>query len=325
MILILADAFDTHADVVEQHLKEAKVEYFRLNLDVESLQATLLHFDGRQWCIDQGSSRVYSQDIRCIWPRRLTVSLNLEQQTSSESSAFRLWRSEWNRSLYGLYANIRDKFWMNGIASSNLADNKYFQMTIARKAGFLLPNSISSNNKSELIDFAEKHKFVALKFMSQDIYRTEDGDFAGIYVNKLQCENLSEFGGREENPITLQAYIQKDYEVRYTFVDGIHFACKIESQKSERASIDWRRYDIPNTPHSVMNPPDKIKHKINKLMKELDLSYGALDFIVDKNGDWWYLEVNSAGQWLWIEDLASVPISATIARSLIDRANGDRK
>jgi D-alanine-D-alanine ligase-like ATP-grasp enzyme len=30
-------------------------------------------------------------------------------------------------------------------------------------------------------------------------------------------------------------------------------------------------------------------------MKLLKLSFGALDFIVDKDEDWWFLEVNTAG------------------------------
>ncbi|WP_156115420.1 MULTISPECIES: hypothetical protein [Xenorhabdus] len=51
-------------------------------------------------------------------------------------------------------------------------------------------------------------------------------------------------------------------------------------------------------------------------MSKLNLRYGALDFIVDENNDWWFLEVNSAGQWLWIEDLSGMDISGSIANWL---------
>ena len=316
MILILADAFDSHADAVAGHLRDRNGHFFRLNLDVPSLRASRIHFDGHDWRVEQGGCSVMSGQVSCVWPRRLTVSLDLDQQTGPEEASFRLWRSEWNRCLYGLYSRLRPAFWMNGIAQASLADNKYHQMEIAKRHGFRIPETISSNDRAELDKFAKKHAVVALKFMSQEIYRLPDNSFAGIYVNKIVADNLNEFSDYGENPITLQRYIEKDYEVRYTYVDGAHLVCKIESQKSERAAVDWRRYDIKNTPHSIIDPPGHIRERVSNFMNEMELSYGALDFIVDKEGEWWYLEVNSAGQWLWIEDLVGLPISATIAGAL---------
>lgn len=106
------------------------------------------------------------------------------------------------------------------------------------------------------------------------------------------------------------------YEVRYTVVGDKHFACAIESQESERAKIDWRRYDIPNTPHREIKICEVIKDNVSALKLEMNLQYGALDFIVDENDDWWFLEKNSAGQWLWIEDLTGINISGSIAKWL---------
>ena len=318
MILILADIFDTHADIVEGHLKDAGAALFRLNMDVHSLKNTKLLHSGGNWTIRQNDREFFGKDIQCVWPRRLTMSLTLEQQTDLETRSFRLWRSEWNRCLYGLYASLRDRYWMNPISTSSLADNKYYQFEIARSVGFDIPEIISSNNKSDLIAFAGESP-TAIKFMTQDIFKLDDGSFSGIYVNKINTQDLEYFQDYSENPITLQNYIEKDFEVRHTFVDGEHFCCKIESQKSSRAKIDWRRYDVAQTPHSVMSLPSHISEMVERLMTRLSLTYGAFDFIVDKTGDWWYLEVNSAGQWLWIEDLLDLPISESIARTLIKR------
>lgn len=167
MILILADAFDTHADVVEQRLKEIGARPFRFNLDVDALLKTAMRFDGESWHIEQAEVSAASREFRCVWPRRLTVSLTLEQQTEPETRSFRLWRSEWNRCLYGLYASLRPKFWMNPIANSALADNKYYQFAIAKSVGFNLPPMISSNVKADLVSFVEEHNEAAVKFMSK--------------------------------------------------------------------------------------------------------------------------------------------------------------
>ena len=51
-------------------------------------------------------------------------------------------------------------------------------------------------------------------------------------------------------------------------------------------------------------------------MHKLNLNYGALDFIVDENDKWHFLEVNPVGQYGWIEHLTGLPITAAILNYL---------
>lgn len=312
MILILTDQYDVHADIV---LSKVKYEFFRLNLDVDSLKKTKLTFLNSKWVIEQNGKSICSNDIRCVWPRRVTVQITLENQSDNDNG-FRLWRSEWNKSLFGFYNAISDANWLNSIRNATLADNKYYQAIIAEKVGFRYPEFVTSNNKEVLSDFLLSHPESVVKFMSQDMYSSDSGELLGLYVNKITENQLSKFADEDENPITIQCYINKLFEVRYTVVDGAHFACAIDSQSSLKAKIDWRRYDIPGTPHRRINIPDFIKNKVSLLMEYLNLKFGALDFIVDENNDWWFLEINSSGQWLWIEDLSGLDISGSIANWL---------
>jgi glutathione synthase/RimK-type ligase-like ATP-grasp enzyme len=52
-------------------------------------------------------------------------------------------------------------------------------------------------------------------------------------------------------------------------------------------------------------------------MKDLHLQYGAFDLIKSTDGYYYFLEVNSQGQWLWIEDLTGLKITQSIADWLI--------
>ena len=158
-------------------------------------------------------------------------------------------------------------------------------MQLAQEIGFKMPETVVSNDKKTLLDFVKVHGYALLKLMSQDIY-TKDKQFWGFYTNIIREEDLSSFGGTNENPIVLQKYIEKEYEVRYTVIGQEHLVCCIDSQKSEKAKYDWRRYDIPQTPHFAIQPPQDIKEKVNDLMERLQLEYGALDFIVSPNGEW---------------------------------------
>jgi len=51
-------------------------------------------------------------------------------------------------------------------------------------------------------------------------------------------------------------------------------------------------------------------------MEELGLKFGAFDFIVN-NGEYFFLEVNSNGQWGWLEKTLRLSISDAIIDFLL--------
>lgn len=316
MILLLTDAYDQHTDIVAAKLLSQGHYFFRLNLDTQSLQKTAITFDGNRWLISNNLGMISSGDIKCVWLRRPFVELTLQEQNQNDVN-FKIWKGEWNKTLLGFYTKIRSVPWLNPLKEAYRAENKYLQMEEAIKVGFQIPPTLITNEKHKILDFTEKYKKVVLKLMTQEFYQDSDGHYKGIYVNLLDIDNFDDFGDSSENPIVLQAYIPKSFEVRYTVVGLTHHVCRIESQKSEISNVDWRRYDIPNTPHVPIDPPLEIRKKVNQLMKNLELFYGALDFIVTPSNEWYFLEVNAIGQWLWIEDLTGLNISDSIVNWLV--------
>lgn len=315
MILILTDKFDKHADVVCEKLTLKELRYFRLDLDTDSLKRTYITFISGEWIINRDNHVVNSKSINSVWARRAFVELSLEE-TEINDAGFKIWRGEWNKTLLGFYYSIKHVKWLNPLAKSYQTENKYLQFEVARKIGFMTPSFIVSNKKNEILDFIKHKNEVVLKLMNQEFYQDSDGAFKGLYVNKISQSDIEDFKDNSENPIVLQAYINKLYEVRYTVVGNEHLVCKIDSQKSELANVDWRRYDIPNTPHYPMEPPVEIKDKVNIFMQSLDLKFGAMDFIVTPDNNWYFLEINTMGQWLWIEDLTGLKISDAIVNFL---------
>lgn len=314
MILIITDKFDVHADKICEKLTCNGEKFFRLNLDVESLQNTFVKYKDLSWLIVQGNQYLNLDDVTSIYPRRIFVELSLEERNNL-SNGLKIWKNEWNKFLIGIYQELKVKKWLNTLSSAYRAENKYLQVKLAKQVGLNIPEFIVSNDRDELLNFFQKHQDVVLKLMAQEFYY-ENNQVKGFYVNKIGYEELLSFQSSRENPIVLQRYIPKLFEVRYTVVNNNHYVCKIESQKSNIANIDWRRYDIPHTPHYPITPPVEIQQKVDKLMLELDLQYGALDFIVAPDNNWYFLEINSMGQWLWIEDLTGLMISDAIVEYL---------
>ncbi|MCK4442026.1 MAG: hypothetical protein KAU90_08455 [Sulfurovaceae bacterium] len=313
MIFIITDKEDKHANTVISKLPS--MSYFRFNLDIDSLKKTYITYQNNEWRLSQNGMSITSYEIDVIYPRTTFVKVSLED-SNIEKTDFKIWKGEWDQLLLGIYFTLRDKKWFIPLKDAYRAENKYLQYFIAKGVGFNLPKFLVSNNKTDLLHFSSEYKDVVIKFMNQEIYKDNKGKIKGIFVNKINQDTLLDFNEDSENPIVLQNYIEKKYEVRYIVVGNKHFVCKIESQKSEITKVDWRRYDIPNTPHYPIEAPEYIQNKVNKFMKNLNLTYGALDFIVTNDNQWYFLEINPMGQFLWIEDLTELQISEEIANWL---------
>lgn len=316
MILIISDKNDVHTQKVEQYLKENCATFIRFNIDVLSLQSTYVNFQRNEWHIKCPNGSFLSSEVTTIWNRRTYVELLLDELNNPDPG-FKIWKGEWNKTLLGIYSSLEKKKWLNFYRDSYYAENKYRQYELAKELDLRVPKFICSNDKSSLEEFFDDGKEKVIKFMNQDFYKMADNSYKGIYVNKLTKDDLKKFNLSKENPVIVQNYISKKYEVRYTVVGKYHFVCKIDSQLSKIANIDWRRYDLPNTPHSIIDPPPSIKKKITKFMEQLNLNYGAIDFVVSTDEEWYFLELNSMGQFLWIEDLTGLEISKSIGKWLI--------
>jgi glutathione synthase/RimK-type ligase-like ATP-grasp enzyme len=97
-------------------------------------------------------------------------------------------------------------------------------------------------------------------------------------------------------------------------VDERFFAARIDAA-SDAASIDWRS-DYHSISYSVIETPDFVRSRVSALLDELGLRFGTLDFIVDPDGRWWFLEINPNGQLAWIEEETGLSISGSIADAL---------
>ncbi len=313
MILILTDRFDVHADFVIKKLIEQNINYYRMDLDVESLKTTHISYEDFTWDIKTTFGEIASKSIKCVWCRRPFVELTLQEQGIVDID-FKIWKNEWNKTLLGLYNSLKNIPWLNPLRKAYKGENKYYQMDVAKKVGFNFPETLISNDKNKIIKFANKHGKVLFKLMSQEVYDAGNNDFKGLFTNIVTIDELSNFNEYGENPLVLQKYVDKKYEVRYTIVGKDHLVCKIDSQRSDKSKYDWRHYDIAHTPYIKIEPPNEIKEKAAKMLEVLGLEYGALDFIVTNEDEWIFLEINCMGQWLWIEQLTAIPISDSIVK-----------
>jgi glutathione synthase/RimK-type ligase-like ATP-grasp enzyme len=323
-VLIVTAKDEVAIPRVEESLLHMGQPFFRLDTDLllnnraqlslrlheESLSGELELSDG---------SSINIESIKSVWFRRpKPISAGGHLCSDLESSQFI--EREFSATLFSLYTNLEEVFWMNHPVCSRhvLEHNKLLQLRLAAHSGLATPQTVITNNPAELLTFCEKHGgFIAVKALHSTISRNADGSTAAIYTNRVSSDYLRKKAGNISSaPIIAQEYISKMLELRITVVGNRVLTCAIHSQDSERTKEDWRRYDFDNVKHEQYELPSDIRFKLLDFMKRCGLSFGAIDMIITPVGRYVFLEVNPSGQFGWIEDLTGLLISESIAEAL---------
>lgn len=334
MILFITQADDSHADSVSAILHARGIRFRRIDTSrfPNAVRATLsfVPSGGTRHCrfSDDGGS-IDLSEVTTIWNRRPQEP---EVLGGMDDCARRFARNECLHFLRGLWLQLSDRYWVNPYDAAILANSKPYQLRIAEQTGFRIPRTIMTTVPADAIEFAQglDTPVVYKPFTPYSMTKHEDrGDYREIYTTVVTADEIRSRSKQIKlAPCIFQEYIPKDFEVRATVVGESIFAAKIESQRSERAKHDWRHYDLKNTPHGIARLPGDIEEKIFRLMRNMRLSFGCLDFIVTPDGEYVFLEVNQAGQWYWIESLTGLPISEAFADLLatgsIAKANNDQ-
>ncbi len=212
---------------------------------------------------------------------------------------------------------------MNKLQSNWIANSKLIQAEVAKSFGLLIPETFQGG--SELIAdrylAINKNNKICIKALEAiHLNLAEKGTYAH-YTSLFKSRPKDELTSLRMCPVILQNFLDKDLEMRITVIDEKVFTASIDTKKaSEDAKVDWRHYDWANTPFCSFDLPITIQEKLIKMNRHLDLVYGAYDLIKTTSGEFYFLEVNPQGQWLWIEDLTGLEISKSIARWLFKAA-----
>lgn len=165
----------------------------------------------------------------------------------------------------------------------------------AKEAGLKIPETLITNSKKELKNFL-KNKRVITKGLADSAVIFINNQFNLLYTIEITNEQL-EFIDDYFHPSLFQALVEKRYEIRVFFLNGICYSMAIFSQTNDKTKIDFRQYDKihPNrcVPYAL---PLEISEKIQILMKSINLTSGSIDLILSNCNDYIFLEVNPIGQ-----------------------------
>ncbi|MEX0690181.1 MAG: hypothetical protein WD095_01920 [Candidatus Paceibacterota bacterium] len=305
MILILAGTNDPTVDFVESKMKERDIDYRRISLAEFFREATISMELDNNFNINLLFDDINIETFDSIWLRTFELSKYKNIDEWKESYVIDQWRKLW---IWFLDSLPKNKV-VGGPNVSMMASNKILQLSFAKEVGLNIPKTLISSNKKDAINFLKKNSRSVAKTLST-LSNKKDGRLVETtYTNRVSLKNFERIDSMSEAPVIFQEEIEKDYELRVTFVGNQLFPCKIESQKSTRTKVDWRKYDFENVPHSIVSLPVEISSKLIKIINRFKVRFGSFDMAVTPSGDYVFFEMNPNSQWVWLEEITKLPIT----------------
>lgn len=193
--------------------------------------------------------------------------------------------------------------WVNPVNSIDGANCKLRQLKEAAAVGLKTPESLFSNDPDEIKKFISNYPCSEVIYKPiYPVYWVDQNKLRLTYTNAIKEEMLPSDLVLQATPGIYQRKISKSYELRLTFMGDQVKSVKLNSQLNPKAKLDWRTVPCFEIGIEEYELPDQVYKQCIELMRKLGLAFGCFDFIVTPDNEYYFLEVNEQGQFLWIEE-----------------------
>lgn len=315
MILLLSSDGDYSTERIIQWLNyRSYKKYMRLNpLDFIDNQIEIYPGEG-QFFFNGKAFRF--KDVNVVWYRRFGgYAFSGHYKKVDESigrEAADLLKNELNN-ITDYFVSLLPKNRVIG-SMRNTNTNKLIELYNAKESGLNIPFTFVTSTKKTI----ERHKSMLPKVISKSVFNARPVKYdTGVYTMYTTQITESDMAVIPDNffPSLVQEEIIKDYEIRIFYFLGEFFCMAIISQNNPQTQIDFRRYDV-HTPNRFVpcEIDNETKEKITIFMNRMGLNTGSLDFVKDKKGTLFFLEVNYMGQF----GMVDIPCNYGIHRHIAD-------
>lgn len=311
MILILTDGqTDLHGRLVAEELTRRGIGSVFLNPpDVEMRSVCLSVSEGRRALrIGRDAEQVLASDIDAVLYRRPAP---IPARETVDEEYREIVRDEWTAFVAGFYEMLaRRARWVSPPWSIRRAESKIKQLDAAGEAGFLVPDTLVTNDLSAVGDFFASHPdgIVFKKLQTHCLINPERG--ALFVTRELPSLDVLDADALALCPMVFQAKVEKRCDLRVVVVGDRVIGVTIDSQAADASRVDYRAiaFGLRDLAHAVHEVPDDVADACRRMLAAFDLSFGAFDFAIDRDGRHWFLELNPNGQWLWLQLTTGVDI-----------------
>lgn len=317
VVLIITNFNDVHADKVIEQLNDLSVPVVRWHpSETLSNGIITMNKDKTEVHISSSGLSFSLNDLRSVWLRKPKFVDPSLSPIRKHPLVERFDVLEAEMSVRTIYQSI-DSVWYSNPENMRRAESKLFQLAVATKLGFLVPDYLVSQDGSSLYAFAQKYESVIMKPIDSISAGVKDSRFDEMILSpttKVSLDALKPLANlRLEAPALVQQHIRKAFDVRVTVIGKEAFPVAILTDESE--SVDTRVHWLKSE-HRVIEFPPVVRDLIFAFQNYYQLNFGAFDFAVDREGRWWFLECNAYGQFLWKDLKTDLNLARVMAEHL---------
>jgi len=307
VILVISYPEDPHAQRVIGHLRTLGAEVLLFDLSDFPERATISvdYADPAHPAIEyrgDGRAPVDLGAVRAVWWRRPQMA-DLRRVADPNAQMFAA--NEWNEAVMGLW-QLLDARWVNPPALDDAASRKAFQLRLAAEIGLAVPRTLITS------DPERARRFVRSQGLGRTIFKTFSATHEVWRETRLvEEEDLELIASVRQAPVIFQEYVEADVDLRVTIVGERIFAAAIHSQGTDYP-IDFRM-SLGQAKTEPAELPDEVRRHLLRFMARLGLVYGAIDLRRTPGGEHVFLEINTAGEFLFVEERTGQPISHALA------------
>jgi glutathione synthase/RimK-type ligase-like ATP-grasp enzyme len=313
-VLVIATDSDEHAVAVAAEVRGAGAEVEILDLSAFPARARVVMryaccSDCRTFCFEREEGRLDLERVGAVWwrrPQQPTISRAITRPTHRAFAT-----NEAQEALAGLWHAL-DCFWINDPARDGVAHRKAYQLRVAQAVGLRIPKTLITNDVGEARAFVDA---LAYRNVVYKAFGALEEDWRETRI--LRPEEIGLLGHVQYAPVIFQEYVPALYDLRVTVVGDQIFPAAIHSQETSYP-VDFRM-DMGRARIEAVTLPPSVEDPLRALMQRLGLVYGAIDMRRTPEDEYVFLEINPAGQFLFVEQVSRQPIAAALARLLVEQ------
>ena len=316
MILVVAPDDDDHAAELVPRVSAlggAVVQIDLARIPVEtSLELAFASGQPERLALLDRGHRIALASCEAVWWRRPARYTALD--AISDPEARRLAQQEWYAAFAGLWHALPAR-WVNDPVRQDVASRKPFQLATAARAGLAVPRTLITADPDAARAFAST---CGGQGKSLDAVVKTLTPVSGRYTHRLRARGLGALDALRAAPAIVQEYVD-GVDLRVIVVGGSIFAMEVDARRTahpEDCRLDWEN---GRKTARVAVLPVGVTRGLIAMMDRLGLDYGAFDLRRRNGGEHVFLEVNPAGQWLYVEEATGLPITDAVARLLAGR------
>lgn len=317
-ILIVTFSEDFYTiDLVASFLEQNGHEVHRFNTDTFPQKTQFIQKidkNGHQWSWTDGVNHWELETFDSVWIRK-TMSPQIDTSLDITYQDGVLRESKVVLSAF-LNHCAKKKNIIDPLLKVKKAVSKSWQLEQALEVGLQIPETLITNNSKALETFYHQQNKSIITKLQIELEQSMQGG-KGLYTQKITDEHIKNIDLLVYAPMIFQREIEKVYELRIIYIDGIFYTGKINATQSKTGQTDWRVSEVGSTYWEHYELPNTLKEKLRTFMLIMELRYGAIDIIRDIEGNYIFLEVNPRGEWGMLQKELGLPIAEAIGKGLL--------